>query len=381
LRPIYPLNFSRMLTSTIESPALSGDPVHLNDLGHLALARAVYDAIARPLESPSKLSLSGWSEWTAKGVESHLVATNTGNTPRSGRLEIYGPMGADLEPVAPVAYCLKPGRSVTTSVFWTQVKRPEDLLVWPGRDDVSAFAPTVCVADFVGRTEVGRTDLLWDASHRSKPAWIGAELAYVRFGEASTGEAGIDGDLGEWSGSHFSPIGEPVQARWTHGPEDHRAPSDGANVWFATRAGKTGFTIAFRGVGRLQNDTVTVWLDNRPQKMLGTVGPYYWLTASFPNGGAVDARPGETSPQCPGLTGRWIATKGGLTAEVFVPYSLMNAAQWPVSGDLGLSIDWTHQGTHLMWSEDGHPWNPRWFGVVRRTDAPVETLPYVVHVR
>ena len=46
----------------------------------------------------------------------------------------------------------------------------------------------------------------------------------------------------------------------------------------------------------------------------------------------------------------------------------MDCAAWPRDGDLGLSLWWVHHGpggvTNLMWSEDGHPWSPFWYGVV-----------------
>ena len=56
---------------------------------------------------------------------------------------------------------------------------------------------------------------------------------------------------------------------------------------------------------------------------------------------------------------------------------------WPTSGDLGLSIIWTHPHadkniTRLMWSENGHPWTPRWFGVVRL--EPQGVLPFLLRI-
>jgi hypothetical protein len=64
----------------------------------------------------------------------------------------------------------------------------------------------------------------------------------------------------------------------------------------------------------------------------------------------------------------------------------MDQSEWPASGDLGLSVWWTHLGadgkrTNLLWAEEGNPWNPRWHGVIRRTDQPVSTLPYRVRIK
>ncbi|HUU69528.1 MAG TPA: hypothetical protein VM186_08385, partial [Planctomycetota bacterium] len=77
---------------------------------------------------------------------------------------------------------------------------------------------------------------------------------------------------------------------------------------------------------------------------------------------------------------------GGSAIEMFVPYELMELTAWPASGDLGLSIWWTHTGpdgkvTQIMWSEDGHPWNTRWYGVVRLVNDAKAKLPYVVRVK
>lgn len=64
----------------------------------------------------------------------------------------------------------------------------------------------------------------------------------------------------------------------------------------------------------------------------------------------------------------------------------MDADGWPASGDLGVSIVWRHRHedgkvTRLTWSEDGHEWNPRWYGVVRRTGEADAEPPYVVRVK
>jgi len=68
-----------------------------------------------------------------------------------------------------------------------------------------------------------------------------------------------------------------------------------------------------------------------------------------------------------------------------VPYTALDATAWPQAGDLGLSIVWTHHDiegkrTELLWSENGHWWNPRWYGVVRRSDLINPSLPYRVRI-
>ncbi|MHC4887327.1 MAG: hypothetical protein ACYTGH_19800, partial [Planctomycetota bacterium] len=101
------------------------------------------------------------------------------------------------------------------------------------------------------------------------------------------------------------------------------------------------------------------------------MGPYYWVSLSFARGGRIKVGGGETSPKGLKLKGRWAETKTGMTGEIFVPYSVMNVKAWPASRDLGFSAVWNHhhsdgRRTRLVWSEDAHEWNPRWYGVIRR---------------
>jgi len=63
---------------------------------------------------------------------------------------------------------------------------------------------------------------------------------------------------------------------------------------------------------------------------------------------------------------------------------LMDVTEWPASGDLGFSLIWTHvhedgRTTPIVWSENGHEWNTRWYGVLRKQEKP-EPLPFRVRV-
>ncbi len=71
---------------------------------------------------------------------------------------------------------------------------------------------------------------------------------------------------------------------------------------------------------------------------------------------------------------------------MFVPYTAMMAGAWPTSGDLGMSLCFAYTSpggktTRIQWSEDGHPWNTRWYGLVRLLKTPDEELPYVIRVK
>ena len=56
---------------------------------------------------------------------------------------------------------------------------------------------------------------------------------------------------------------------------------------------------------------------------------------------------------------------------------------WVMGADGSAPHPLTHnqvdEEQELQWSEDGHPWSTRWYGVVRRD--PAGPLPWVVHVR
>jgi hypothetical protein len=217
--------------------------------------------------------------------------------------------------------------------------------------------------------------------------WAVAEFAYVRYGSALRGVATTDGDLAEWEGHVWSPIGESCQARWVRGPEDNRARPEECYLRVAFKAGERGLFMAVRATGDVKRDPFTVFFDTREPALLGSAGRYYWVSGKMGEAGRVELGRGETSKRDDGLAGRWSATEGSTGVEVFIPYELMELTAWPSSGDLGLSVWWVHTGadgkqTHLMWSEDGHPWNTRWYGVVRLQDrADTEALPFVTRVK
>jgi len=431
--PLYPSNYAAQFSSIQESQG-KGDTIHPNVLGHLQIAKAVYAALNGQAVSQA-LNITGESRWTQQGVVSRITATNTSGELREGRLEAYAPSGAKITAPQPLLYALAPGESTSFEVAWPDVRRPEDLLAFPycsylSEDfnrlavmDVSGDASTVhsvevpfeVSGDFVagrqvvkGRrfevtlqtqtgteripieipegSQVGRIPLIRPLHDGAKTGYAVTEVAYVAFGQALSAEAVVDGDLGEWAAQRWAPVGEPCQCRNSSGPRDNRKSPDEAFVQMAFKAGTHGIFIALRGRGELAGDRATFFFDSRPPELLGTVGPYYWASLSFDVGGAVSLSKGETSTTATGMIGRWKTVENGLQAELFIPYTLMDRDAWPESGDLGLSLVWTHQpkdgkSTQLMWSEDGHEWNPRWYGVIRRDQEPQEILSFRVRVK
>jgi lysophospholipase L1-like esterase len=426
MRPRFPTHYSKHFTSMLEAGG-KGDGIHPNALGHLALAKAIYATLSGHTRKPPA-QVRATSTWTENGLQAEVDVAHAGR----GRLEIYPVPDDTITTKGRLTY--RNRRHLRVS--WPAVKTPADLLTYPANHYFYSTAPMFVVIDYrdsgshvygvkapmrpnarvvaerqtvsdgkVGvtliedgkrRTQtihipedspVGRIPLLSKYETHGQTAWAAAEVAYVRYGAALPGEATVDGDLADWTGHSWFPVGLPVQARWTRGPDDNRIAVDECFSQWSLKAGKTGLHLAVKATGKLANDVITLYFDPREPNLLGTPGTYYWLSISRDKDGKLRLRPGETSDRRQAkLKGAWRETKDGTTMEMFVPYSLMHGDSWPASGDLGLSIDWRHRGpgetpdTHLQWSEDGHPWNPRWYGVVRLSQEP-DNLPYMVRIK
>ncbi len=435
--PICPRDFKSQFTSMLES-AGAGDPVHINALGQLMIARAVYDTIAGVRAPQDPLTLTGRSLWTPTGVISRILLRNTSSRRRAGRVVIYPPLEAQLKMLGPGSYDLGPGEAQTFEVSWPQATKPVDLLHFPDNVYLAPGHPCIPVVDYCGPTShvyavvapfagaqivrgritvdgpelqipcrsadgvtrkmikvtlpagssVGRIPLEEEFKEKfSAPQWAVAELAYVRFGQAVRGEATVDGNLTEWSGQkHWMPVGEPCQARWVFGVEDHRATPQECYLRWAVRAGSTGVYLAARGTGQLHRDHFILYFDPRKPELLGTVGSYYWVNGRLEEGGQLALSTGETSPSHVKLAGVWKDTPNGTNLELFIPYRAFDQKVWPAGGDLGFSVWWVHTGasgkvTNLLWSDDGFPWTPRWYGVVRLDEGAARPLPYMVRVK
>lgn len=431
--PLYPKGYGAQFSTILESRG-KGDTIHPNALGHLQIAKAVF-ATLNGRTAAQALTITGESRWTKQGVVSRITAMNISGEQRKGRLETYAPTDANIATPSSVPYKLGLGEAVVFEVAWPEVRRPEDLNTFPyayylsedfnrlaivdvsGKEGVvhSVEVPFDVPGDFVavrrvvegrrlevalktptgtetvsikipGGQQVGRLPLVRELAADSKTGYAVTEVVFVEFGQALPGEAEIDGDLREWATHRWAPVGEPCQARGRAGPGDNRKTLDQAYLRMAFKTGSNGLFIALCGRGELTNDRATLFFDPRTPEQLGTVGPYYWAGMRFAADGVVALGKGETSVAADGLTGRWQATEAGLEAELFIPYSLMDRDAWPASGDLGFSLVWAHQPqngkpTQLMWSEDGHEWNPRWYGVLRRQHDPHQDLPFMVRVK
>ena len=435
LWPSFPPGYAKQFQSLLETDN-KGDTIHPNVLGHLQIARAVFEA----LNGAEKLPIWQWSaqtRWTASGAQSVLSARNVSRVRRAGRLEAVAPTDTVLES-APVAYDLAPGQSIQISVGWTQAKTPEDLLQYPANRYLSLQTPLVPIMDFSNEagknrsrvygvtapfetqgslrrarqivngnrlnveyaaagekgaipieipagSEVGRLPILRKIEGANASGWIAGEAVYTRYGAARSGEAIADGDLNEWEGVPRIPLGETVQARSWQQPLDNRARPEDAYLRWAFKSGKQGIYFSARATGDLSRDNFTIYFDPRAPELLGTVGRYYWISGKLLKNNRLELSQGETSTSAPEMKGAWKKTASGADLEFFVPYAAFDATAWPQSGDLGLSIVWIHRDvegkrTELLWSENGHRWNPRWFGVVRRTDETNPKLPFMVRV-
>lgn len=421
LWPLYPTHYSKPFDSLVETGGM-GDTIHPNALGHTLLAEAVFDCLlGKKREEP--LETSAWTQWGTTGLETVIAVENVSKETHRGTASIYPLPQHDLK--HSFEYDLNPGERCEWLFTWPAAKKPEDLLLEPLRRVFRSPGPFVQVVygenggshvtavpaplrpesffppqrfvvqepradvevvtngirkklpvDFPAGQEVGRVVLKGDAGAI-------AELSFVRFGEAFSGDVTVDGDLAEWGTASWLPVGEPVQARWTTGPQDNRKSVSECYTSWSFAAGEKGLSIAFRGTGNMAKDAATVYFDPREPELLGTAGPYYWIDIKFAPDGRLSVKLGDSSPPSGGVQGRWVQQAGMFSGEMFIPYAALELGSWPRSGDLGISIVWRHAGedgpsTTLQWAEDGHPWNTRWFGVVRRNS--VAPLPFRVRV-
>jgi len=466
--PCFPPHHSRRLHSLLESDG-KGDAIHPNALGHLQLARAVYQAIAgdaiatrgsaasptraRPVherdssesgEPASPLDCRGETRWTDHGPVSTVTVVNRGDRTRRGLLKAYPPTDAALLMDPAGCYELAPGASRQFEVRWPEVAGPEDLLTYPYNRYLGRATPLIPLVDVAGcgsrvyaveapfecpvhiergrftvtnrrvmvscraggRTwnrvvaippepPVGRAPVIEAASQDGLRGWGAAQVAYVRYGAALPGEAVLDGRLDEWAAHRWEPVGLPVQARSRRGQtQDARHSPDDVFMHWAFKAGTNAVFMAAQIQGDASRDRVSLFFDPRPPAALGTVGRYYWAWARgrrpmFQHNGRLALDKGETTPaSARSPRGAWTRDGGRTTLEIEVPYTIMETDAWPASGDLGVSIVWHHYDeegalTRLCWSESGHEWTPRRYGVVRRAESapPAQTAwPYLVHV-
>ena len=407
-------------------------------LAAVRVARAVWQAVSG-LDGRPPLRLEAVLRWTSAGVRARLSARNVSATARRGQLRLCPLPDEELLPAEPIPYALEPDESLVVEVSWPRVRTPGDLLRYPASRHLARGRPLLALVDTTGETsrpcavvarfevdaaflrrrlvcddgvarlpldiqgrwheravslprerEVGSLGIVEPVLLPSWPdrvGWAVAEAAWLRYGAAIGADATPDGDLSEWRSPAWSPLGEPCQARGPRGTEDQRTSPAEASLRLAFRAGRKGLHVAMRGVGDLTRDTFTILLDPRTPAQLGTVGRFYWLIGKLLPDGKVELLPGETTPRAQsGWTGAWRQTAEGLDLEVFVPYGVCETNTWPVDGDLGFDLRWSHHGadgriTHLHWFGDGYPWTPRGFGVVRLVTNPAENRPWLVRMR
>jgi len=428
LWPLFPPHYRKTFESLVETDG-KGDTIHPNALGHLQMARAVFRTLLEE-PVPEPLSFTAFTRWKGTGAESVVRVTNRSAERREGRLSVY-PFPQD-DTAFPLEYALEAGASAELRFGWPHLSEPGDLLEPPLRRVFRAPGPYVQVLVREGagsrvsavaapwqpevgfvperqiargpelelpikvgherRTrrlrlpadgEVGREALVEAVRTAEGEAFAVAEVSWVRFAAAREGEPAPDGDLADWPTATWVPVGEPVQARGTGGPRDHRDSPRDCFLHWSFAAGKEGLFAAFRGTGDEKNDSFTLFFDPRPPELLGSAGPYFWVEGKFREDGTLALKAGDSSPAAKGLEGKWKRSAGEIAGEIFIPYSLLDRSAWPESGDLGASIIWRHAPskekiTTLMWAEDGHPWNTRWYGVIRRN--PTGPLPYRVRV-
>jgi len=432
--PLFPPGSHQQMRSLLETSG-KGDTLYPNALGNLAIARAALRAICGQKELPA-LHVAGYSEWVGGAIVAHVRVRNISGVRRIGHVEVY-PLPDDtlaVVPPSPIPYNIAHTESIDFDVTWPKVEKPEDLTKYPAIRYVAPGTPQIPVVDFYGEGScpylatcpldpfvafvrerlvaegnkatlkiqckketadwqvaipvdslVGRSPALCRMMDRGNALWAAGELAWVRYGAALKGEAEIDGKLDEWAAHAWVPVGEPCQARSPRGVEDYRASKGECYLKWAFKAAQRGVVLAFDATGKLDKDQFTLLFDTRPPQRLGTPGRTYWVHGVLGTWGKIGFDLGDTSPPAP-IAAAWKTQGDRVTGEMLIPYGVLESKDWPSSGDLGLSIGWAHTGpdgkvTNLSWSDDGYPWSPRWFGVVRLTDKPGAPMPCTVRVK
>jgi lysophospholipase L1-like esterase len=427
--PIFPIHYSKQFSSMLTTDG-KGDAIHPNALGHLLLARAVYAQLLG-LEPVERLGYDAETFWEDGQVKTVVTVSNRTPEPVRGELKLYPYTGCDEFQLQP--YDLTPDASFAFEFVWADIKKPRDLLKpkveqvfrEPGpyfvildqyadgsyptgvhapwsppvyfplqRQIVTGHKTSIQMqvgADLQSRPlfipenkAVGRIPIVEPVELDGETRWAVGEAVFTQFGAAQSMEVDLDGELSEWSAAQWIPVGETEQARWIHGASDFRQSPKDCTLKWSFAEGTDGIYLAFKGTANSQDDRFMVYFDTRASDRLGTAGPYTWVEGNFQKEGRLIIRAGDSSDSKSGLRGSYSEHEGYIEGEIFVPYGCLNTSAWPESGDLGVSIVWYHQGpngelTHLIWSEDGHPWNTRWYGVVRLN--PTGALPYRLRVR
>jgi lysophospholipase L1-like esterase len=423
--PLYPTSYSAQFSSLIESDG-KGDTIHPNALGHLMIAKAVYNSLACP-QIPALLEKKAVSIWTDSGVKSTISMANRSDKVMVGKLAVFPRMECGpLNLTSPGEYKINPGETSEFKVEWPDAIKPEDLFKYPaiaclapgnpiiavviyseGKTNISGVPAPFGIPSFIRErlvVEKPKVQVRLDNGERMeielppdkdngriplilkvRNGWAVAELAFCRYAPALKGEVVVDGDDKEWSENKYSVVGEAFQARWVRGIEDKRTSPSECNLKWTCKAGGQGLFFCIRAEGSVEKDNFTFFFDIRKPELLGTPGPYYWVSGSLSNDGIIKVSKGETSKKAAGLAGKWKKTDNGAFMEIFIPYELMEIDSYPESGDIGFSLWWTHNGnagiTNLMWSEDGHPWNTRWYGIIRIEKEFGQNLPYMIRIK
>lgn len=423
--PLYPPSYSKQFASMIETDG-KGDTIHPNALGHLMIAKAVYNSIACRKKT-ELLEKKAVSVWTDSGVKSTITLANRADKAQKGRLAVYSRLECGpLRLQGDGEYSLNPGESAEFSIDWPEALKPEDLLKYPAIVCLAPGNPIISTVIFSGGgtrvsgipapfgtpnfirermvAENAKVQTRIDDGEKLEVAlpanrdngkiplickvpggWAVAELAFCRYASALKGESVVDCEEKDWAENKWSMVGEPCQARWVKGADDKRADQSECNLLWGCKAGEKGLFLAIKANGTVDKDVFTLFFDARKPELLGTPGPYYWVSGSHAKDGSFKVSKGETSKKSAGPEGKWKKTGYGAFIEVFVPYELMGLSSWPESGDLGFSLWWTHHGTggvtQLMWSEDGHPWSTLWYGVIRLESQPGKPPPWMVRIK
>lgn len=440
--PLFPRSYSKQFTSMLESSGV-GDTIHPNALGHLQLARAVYDAIVGRQNREWLPSISGSTRWSNGQMLTRLQVRNPTERPWSGAIDLLPPQGTRLEGDLQTSLNLPPGASRELKIRWPDLHAIEDIAKPPydamfvrymphvnalvtcgGHTRATAvFVPTSDGLHFrrgrwtvaanqaddgvevveapgaVSQTVVvplsGDADAVYSPLVKEINGQLIAADAYgVRYAAAVRGDVTADGDLTEWGDSTWSAVLLTQKSKIGAADDKSQKLPAPFRLRFAVRAGEAAAHVAFKADASAERDGFALFFDPRESAALGTVGSYYWIDGELQPDGKVRMRKGETSPKslnAKELQGAWRREGSGeIHVELTLPYGVFRSDHWPTGGDLGFAVVWDHKldgadkpvVRRYFWSDNAHWWTPVGYGVVRlRQDPETATMPWLVRVR
>lgn len=241
---------------------------------------------------------------------------------------------------------------------WATARTVREVLALPGRSTTTCPPLQLPLpAAAVGRPVQLVVEL---RGERQSPVYAMAEADLLRAGQcANLEQAAIDGELGEWRGRLFAPVGEPRE--------------NGRRLEFASGWDADRLYLAARAQGaEPAGQRLALLVDAREARLLGTPGGGVHLHAVLEADGSVSVvQPGGDKKLS--AAGAWKGDAQSWRLELALPRTLLEAAAWSEREmDIGFNITWpaaSPDEAPLIWSDGGEDGSSRSCGLLRRSTS------------